>query len=99
MAPFVVLMFFRAILIIPCEKVDCESSRFFRINFLVSPDSGPSPLPQNDHLKPKLSLCYRFAMKRERCPFFICVFYSLWLHKTQGEKNLDSRSCILLTYE
>ena len=37
-------------------------------------------LAQNDHLKPKLSISCRFAMKREQQPpFLICVFYLLWL--------------------
>ena len=54
MAPFVVLMLFIAILIIlPGSKDICLKIR-------------RSPLTQSDYLKPKLSLCRTFAMKRER---------------------------------
>ena len=73
---FVVLMLLTAILIILSGWKDV----FLEIR--------PSPIAQNDHLKPKLSIWCRFAMKRERWPplpshhhLFICVFYSLWLHK------------------
>ena len=73
---FVVLMLLTAILIIRSGWKDV----FLEIR--------PSPIAQNDHLKPKLSIWCRFAMKRERWPplpshhhLFICVFYSLWLHK------------------
>ena len=53
MAPFVVLMLFIAILIIlPGSKGVCLKIR-------------RSPLVQSDYLKPKLSLCCTFAMKRE----------------------------------
>ena len=37
--------------------------------------------------------------KENGASFFICVFYLLWIHKTQGETKLDGRSCIFLTYE
>ena len=45
-------------------------------------ETRPSIFAQSDHLKPKLSLCCLFAIKRERLsPLFICVFYPLWPHK------------------
>lgn len=53
MAPFVVLILLIAILrILPGQKGGCLETR-------------PSSLMQNDHLKPKLSLCCRFEIKRE----------------------------------
>ena len=53
MAPFVVLMLFIAILIILSGSKG------------VCPKTRRSPLAQSDYLKPKLSLCCTFAMKRE----------------------------------
>ena len=65
-----VQMLLKAILItLPVKKGVCLETR-------------PSIFAQSDHLKPKLSLCCLFAIKRERLsPLFICVFYSLWPHK------------------
>ena len=67
MAPFIVLLLLIAILIIlPGFKGFCL-------------ESCPSSLAQNDHLKPKLSLCCRFGRKRGRLPppylFVSCIRY------------------------
>ena len=63
----------------------------------LAPWIRPSPLGQNDCLKPKLSLCCRIAMKRGRwLPISVSVFCLSWLHKKYilRRKNLDGRSCI-----
>ena len=41
-------------------------------------ETHPSPLLQNDHSKPKLSLCCCFAMKRERWHPFLHVFFTCY---------------------
>ena len=63
-------------------------------------ETRPSPLVQNDHLEPKLSLCCRFAMKREWWhPFLQFVFFTCYGYTKKyiiKGGNLDSRSCIFL---
>lgn len=68
MAPFVVLMIVIAILIIlPGLKGICL-------------ETCPSRLMQNDHLKPKVSLCCRFVMKQERWLAFLFVLFTSYGH-------------------
>ena len=100
MAPFVVLMLFRAILIIPCEKVACESIRFFRFRFIYS-FTRLAPVPSRKMIIWSRNCPFVIVLrwKENGASFFICVFYLLWIHKTQGETKLDGRSCIFLTYE
>ena len=86
MAPFVVLMLFRAILIIPCEKVACESIRFFRFNFIVSPDSPQSP-PAKWSFEAEIIPLLSFCDERRTAPPFLFVFFTCYGYTKHKEKR------------
>ena len=89
---FVVLMLLTAILIIRSGWKDV----FLEIR--------PSPIAQNDHLKPKLSIWCRFAMKRERWPtpplppppFYLCFLLVMATQKIYVEEKKNWRVEVLI---